>query len=386
MNIAWPHRLRSRLRSFEGIVTAVAAAVSVLFIVVLLTSPRPDGANPVSFAMETTLCVAAGFSGRWPIQAGVATMILQASLLLFPHLDSTFACLTALLPIASLSALGRWRAGALFSLIFLTLSSIGETQGSPAPTTTQVAYGVREWLFVVAMVWLTTFGFHQLQRALQREYAAQVDKQRRIIARQLHDTAAQSLGRISLISGSAEDTDLAPESRKTLQEVGELARSAADDLDAMLVALRDEDIDLASVFHEHITLDEALTQAADSLRRHGFSPVILNGLGNFTVAPAVQDCLIAGVRESAQNIAKHGEPETCTLRLSIASDFRTVALTATNRTSGLHNRPTVGGHGLVGVRERATILNGKFTSTRSPVDHNLWLTSLTLPLRGDLHE
>ncbi|AXE39285.1 hypothetical protein JS278_02133 [Acidipropionibacterium virtanenii] len=365
----------------------VVGAISALFVVTYLANPPRDGESVPGFILELAMCAAAGFTGSWLVQAGTLTMTLQASLLLFPDLDSSFAYLSALLPIASASTLGRWRAGVVFSSMFMVSSAVSETQGGPPPILTQVILSTCGWLSIVGLVWATAFGVHQLNAWLNRKYATALDDQRRTIARQLHDTAAQSLGRISLISestGAAEN--LNPTIRDALHEIGILARTASEDLDAMLEALRHSNTSLDTAFEEAISLEEAFLSGAANLKHEGFTPLVLNALGQMTIPPAYHDCLVAGIREVSRNIAKHGAPGTCTLHLSIDERRDNVTFTATNRIAEHRRAPATGGHGLIGVKERATILHGTFTSERSSHDQEIWLTSLTLPLRGRTHD
>lgn len=311
-------------------------------------------------------------------------MILRAALLIFPDADSTFACLPALLPIAGASALGRWRVGAVFTLLYIGSSAIGETQGTPAQTPRQVLLATCGWAFAVALVWLATFGFHLLNRALTKKYGALADEQRRTIARQLHDTAARSLGRISLIAESAavtHDTD----DPHILRHVAALARDASADLDAMLVALRTQETDLVAAFHERFTIQEAFQAAARSLIDQGFSPVVLNSSTHASLRPEIHECLVAAIRESSRNIAKHGAQGPCTLRLAASQDHGSLVLTSTNQIGRHRSGAGVGGHGLTGLGERLAILNGRLVSGRSPENPDLWLTSVTLPLKEDDH-
>lgn len=367
--------------------TAVAAAIAILFIAVLMTAPPRHGAEVAPFALEIALCTAAAFSGRWPLLAGCVAMAFQGALLLFPGTDSTFATLAGLLPVASCSALGRWRSGASLTLAYLTLSCIAETRAVPPQSLRRVVFATFGWAFILSLTWLTTFGFHQLQRALKYKYASQRQQQQQIIARQLHDTALQSLSRISLIAASADaSAQPDPNIRGSLEKVGDLARATADDLNEILIALRDPDPDLDSAFLKHSPLQEVLDSAAESLRGDGFQPVVVGSATGLALSPACHGCLVAGIREAARNIAKHGAPGICTLRLTVNAERRSVTFTAANQLATGRQESRVGGHGLIGMRERVAILNGRFSSMRSTSDPTTWLTSLSLPIGGDSHD
>lgn len=363
----------------------MSTSIGGLFIVVILAL-HPDYQGN-SFPLELALCVASGLSGWRPVSAGAAALAIRASMLLaLPDAMSTSVSVVVLLTVACASALGRWRAAAIFCLGYVAVSAASVPLEPPAGTFTDVIRTVVGSTFTAALVWLSTFGFHQLRIVLDHRHEQQSTEQRRVIARQLHDTAAQSLGRISVIAEAGRHArDLAPAAADRFERIVNLAQSAGEDLDAMLLALRDGNSELSDAFSETISLEEAAEQAAEALRSEGFTPLTICDNAAATLSPVGRDCLVAVIREFSRNISKHGTAGPCTLRVEVSRPHQVITITTTNQRSSGLRRPRPGGRGITGLRERVTILGGHLTSAPSPSDPTIWLASATIRLEEGSH-
>lgn len=67
------------------------------------------------------------------------------------------------------------------------------------------------------------------------------------------------------------------------------------------------------------------------------------------------------LQEALTNAARHGAGS---VRVEISYDEDTVRITVTNPVSGPRDTRAGGGHGLIGMRERATLLGGALETAR----------------------
>ena len=190
----------------------------------------------------------------------------------------------------------------------------------------------------------------ELRAAREREAVA---RGRADIARELHDVVAHH---VSLIAVRAATTpyqlaDVSPAAAAVFDEIAVRARTALDELRAVLGVLRDPD---AVTPHAPQPGLADLPEFVDRMRADGMQ-VTLDIAGHPEASAAVQLCCYRVVQEALTNAARHagGSPVDVVLRYDAAD----VAVTITNRLPGpkVASRP---GFGLVGMRERVTALGG----------------------------
>ena len=199
------------------------------------------------------------------------------------------------------------------------------------------------------------------QEDLQRLSARLVDAQeqeRRSLARELHDEVGQALTAIKMSVGVAmRSAERDERSRTALED----ARSIAENT---LHAVRD----LSQLLHPSMLDDFGLPETLRAYLR-GFSErsgvrthLTLEGLSNRLPADA-EVCVYRIVQEAMTNVARHSGATTCAvtvtreagrLRLTIEDDGRGIELTAPDQA------PASRGLGLIGMRERAQALAGRF--------------------------
>jgi signal transduction histidine kinase len=210
------------------------------------------------------------------------------------------------------------------------------------------------------------------QRAFRREQGvrllARVDaldaaaEERRRIAREVHDIVGHALNAVVLQAGGARrvlDKD-PPLARELIESVESTGRDAFRDLDAAL-GLVDSSPDLAP---GRSIAD--LPDLVGALRRAGLD-VSLTIRGDPRPLPRlVEWSAFRIVQEALTNVVKHNddaharvevgyEPET--LALVVTNDSWSDARAANEGRNG-HGEPT-GGRGVVGMRERASVLGGQ---------------------------
>jgi signal transduction histidine kinase len=195
------------------------------------------------------------------------------------------------------------------------------------------------------------------------------------LARELHDSIGHALSVTVLQAGAARqllDTDPAF-ADKALGAIEETGRRALEDLERMLLLLRDSPEPAAP--RPGLAQMQSLV---DSTRAAG-ARVELSVLGTLdAVPPVISREGYRIVQESLTNVLRHAGPVPVDVAVSVGTE--SVELTVLNGTgsSGEPLRRTGGGSGLRGMRERAALLGGE--ATAGPHDGN-WRVHVRLPLR-----
>ena len=193
------------------------------------------------------------------------------------------------------------------------------------------------------------------RRDAERERALAVAEERARIARDLHDSAAHAISVIAVRAGAARLRH-AREPERTLaalQAVEDLARQTVEQLDQLVGTLRDPDrpegvvappVGLAS-------LDTLITH-----HRAAGQPVTVEVTGAAQPLGAAADQAAYRIlQEALTNAARHG---TGGVRVALGYTDTAVDITVTNLANGGGAGRTGGGHGLIGMRERATLAGG----------------------------
>lgn len=194
------------------------------------------------------------------------------------------------------------------------------------------------------------------------------EEERRRVARELHDHVGQFLTAMIMRLGSAEAIaaggECPPGLRKGLEELQDLASRTVDDVRRITVDLRPSVLDdmglvpalswYAEVFlgPAGITVDQAADGLHDRLPAH------------------VEVAVFRIVQEAFTNIIKHARASAVTLRLARADGTLTglvrdngAGFDASAALGGRRGRASVG---LLGMRERATLLGGALAITSAP--------------------
>ncbi|MEV4427404.1 sensor histidine kinase [Streptomyces sp. NPDC049602] len=203
--------------------------------------------------------------------------------------------------------------------------------------------------------------------------AEAVAAERLRIARELHDVIAHSIGVIAIQAGVGRrviETQPA-EARNALATIETTSRETLAGLRRTLGALRGAADDGRPAPRDPAPGLADLERLAASTADAGVR-VTLRHLGNPDVSlpPEVDLAAYRIVQESLTNVVRHAATSTCrvtverrtdTLLVEIADDGR--GTTAPTRTPGAD---PAGGYGLVGMRERATLLGGSLSAGPRP--------------------
>jgi signal transduction histidine kinase len=205
-------------------------------------------------------------------------------------------------------------------------------------------------------------------RALRADRDAECERrlavadERARIARDLHDSAGHAINVIAVRAGAArmrhhEDPE---RSRAALEAIEEIARETVGEIDQIVGALRDpaaEDgeplppprlASLQTLVAQHSAAGLDVAVATEG------SPRPLGGAVDLAAYRILQEALT--------NAARHGGG---TARVELAFGEKALRLTVSNPAPNGAARPTAGGHGLIGMRERATLLGGSLETDRT---------------------
>ncbi|MEV0841500.1 histidine kinase [Actinocatenispora sera] len=218
----------------------------------------------------------------------------------------------------------------------------------------------------------------QLARLTELDHRAAVAAERAAMARELHDVIAGHLTAIAV--GSAAALRVAGDSAPALREAVQLARDNSvqglTEMRAMIGLLRESGADEPSVTRPGLAGVAQLVDAA------GLAVTLHDQLteADRTALPTAVD--LAGyriVQEALTNALKHAGPGPVEVRLGRTAAAVTVQVESP--LAGADRDPAVpgSGAGLIGMRERATLLGG--TLTAGP-DGTRWAVRASLPLRA----
>ncbi|MCM4082415.1 sensor histidine kinase [Paractinoplanes hotanensis] len=251
-----------------------------------------------------------------------------------------------------------------------------------------VAATVVDLLGYAAVVWAAALSvrFYRQQRVTAEERRRNTEREReqltRIavaeerarIARELHDIVAHSLSVIVLQANGGEyafehDPGRA---REALRTIGATGRDALEEIRQLVRILRGDGDDQPGGDHAVASVVERARAAgvAVDLVVDGSAPEVPGG-----VALAVYRI----VQESLTNTLKHAGPApAATVRVTYRAGA--VELEVTDTGAGGMTAPA-GGHGLVGMRERATLYGGTFDA--GPSLAGGWRVRARIPLAGE---
>jgi signal transduction histidine kinase len=212
--------------------------------------------------------------------------------------------------------------------------------------------------------------------------AEAVAAERLRIARELHDVIAHSIGVIAIQAGVGRrviETQPA-EARNALATIETTSRETLAGLRRTLGALRGAAADGRPAPRDPAPGLADLERLAASTADAGVR-VALRHLGNPDVSlpPEVDLAAYRIVQESLTNVVRHAATSTCRVTVERRTDTLLVEITDDGR--GTTGTDPAGGYGLVGMRERATLLGGSLSAGPRP-GGGFHVTAL-LPLPAD---
>jgi signal transduction histidine kinase len=213
---------------------------------------------------------------------------------------------------------------------------------------------------------------HELER--ERRLASAEERAR--IARDLHDSVGHAINVIVVRAGAARVRhDQDPErSRSALEGIEEIARQTAAEIDQIVGALREPEWGngMTTAPLGVASLESLTAQHAED----GLEVVVVTAGSSRRLRPAVDLAAYRILQEALTNAARHGTGPAH-VELAFGESALDVAITNPMRSAG--GPWASGGHGLIGMRERATLLGGSFESDRRD---GTFCVRARLPYRG----
>jgi signal transduction histidine kinase len=199
----------------------------------------------------------------------------------------------------------------------------------------------------------------QVQRDALRRVVAGQELERRRLARELHDETGQALTSILLGLRAVEETDSAEEMRAATSDLRELVVGTLQDVRRLAVQLRPKALDDFGLAAALERLAQTFSEATD------MQVEIAAQLGEERLPAEVETTLYRIVQEALTNIVKHAEAA----RVSILLVRRSTTATVVIEDDGKGFDPEevrAGGLGLIGMRERVELHDGRLTIESTP--------------------
>ncbi len=392
---------RAQVRPGRPVLLDAAAALA--FLLLELTAALPVIRDRAPSATEATLLVftfaAVALRSRRPVPALALTTAGAACVLVLQG-DVTLVVIAPLLALYSAAVRSDRRTTVLAWAV--TAAVLPLTGALGAPEFTLETLPLLPWTAVVAAVGdgvrnRRAYLAAVEERAVRAERSREQEARRRVaeervrIARELHDVVAHHIAVVSVQAGVAQHL-LTTQPAAAVEALAHVRRSAGavlEELGDILSVLREPGEPASSAPAPGLARLDALV---DSFAAAGLE-VEWSLRGTPRALPATVDLVAYRVLEEAlTNALKHG---TGTARLSIEHQPSSVALRVLNDVPALvsagsrpppaHHRPhtsagTGTGHGLIGMRERASAVGG--TLTAEPVPGSGFCVIAELPVRS----
>jgi signal transduction histidine kinase len=219
-------------------------------------------------------------------------------------------------------------------------------------------------------------GLLERERDLQAREAVVAERER--IARELHDVIAHDVSLMVIHAGAAQRVmnDHPAEAGEALTLIQDSGRRAVDELYLLLGMLRDDGQDLAP--------QRGLSAVEELVAEVGRSgiPIELRITGERRdLGSALEVSAYRLVQEALTNVLKHAGGSRTLVELAYGPAQLTVRVADDGTGAADSPAATSGGHGLLGMRERARMFGGSFDAGRRP--NGGWLMTAVLPVAAD---
>ena len=192
------------------------------------------------------------------------------------------------------------------------------------------------------------------EMATRENFARQEERDR--IARDMHDTLSHRLSMIAVYAGGlAYRKDLDPEeTRKSARTIRDEAEAAVGDLREALHSLRSEGrIDPREGVESLVERSHQAGMEVEVRYQAGAGPQSLEELSTMA-----GHALNRAVQEGLTNARKHAPGEPVTITIAALADALSITMANPTAQAGEKGSGNSGGYGIVGMRERASVVGG----------------------------
>jgi signal transduction histidine kinase len=341
----------------------------------------------VALLLVAAACLVLAVKRRYP----VTVLLLSAAFAVaysFPRNENGAVVVAPIIALFTVAQVVPFRRAALLAAVTLAALMGATAASNPFNPTGGGFY------LIVAMVAATLFGGYavsnrrayvaSIQARVDEEAKRRVDEERLRIARELHDVVAHSMATISVQAAVAErvlavnPTAVA----EALRSIRGASRDGLRDLRAILAVLRQADEG------EPVEPEPGLAQLDALIGRVGQAglPVTVRREGApRPLPPGVDLAAYRIIQESVTNVFRHAGPATATVLLRYDESALRIEVADTGR--GLAPAESAGtGHGIIGMRERATAVGGTLEAGSDPGGGYRVVAVLPLPTEPEALE
>jgi signal transduction histidine kinase len=195
------------------------------------------------------------------------------------------------------------------------------------------------------------------EREAERERRLAAAEERTRIARDLHDSAGHAINVILVQAGAArllakQDPE---RSRAALETIEEVARETLGEIDQLVRALREDDLsgETSATVEPPLCL-AAIDTLAGRHRTAGLAVSVREHGSRRPLSPGLDQAAYRILQEALTNAARHGNGSA---EVEITFGSSSLELAVSNPTDP-DSAAGAAGHGIVGMRERASLLGG----------------------------
>ncbi|WP_241661437.1 sensor histidine kinase [Thermomonospora catenispora] len=363
-----------------------APLTGLALVVAALAELAPHGVPPVSVAGGFAVAATAPLVWRREFPRPMAAIVLSAfaagllsgQTLLFTTAFAALYTLYALGRLLSRQETGALAVGAVATVgvIYLAAGSLDEVPWPAALVAVLAAIGLGEARRTVEGAERTEAeAAERTSRTLTRLSAVQreqaVMRERARIARELHDVVAHSVSMIAVQAETAPYTmtDLSPQARQGFEEIARTAREALVEMRRLLGVLRAD----AGAGPPESAPQPRLDRLPELIEQHrnagGNAELEVRGDPR-TLSTTVELSAYRIVQEALTNVRRHAPGADVRVELAYLNDRLAIrvqdsganAPTMVLNPSRPDGRDGPGGHGIIGMQERATMLGGRFSA------------------------
>ncbi|MFE9437842.1 sensor histidine kinase [Streptomyces sp. NPDC006602] len=327
---------------------------------------------PLSLVLMTLGAAALVFRRRAPmtVLALTGTVSLVEAVTGDPRAPVAMSAVIALYTVASTTDRPTtWRVG----LLTMTVLTGASMLAGPLPWYAQENLAIFAWTGIGAtagdavrsrraFVHAIRERAERAERTREEEARRRVAEERLRIARDLHDVVAHHIALVNVQAGvAAHVMDKRPDQAKeALAHVREASRSALNELRATVGLLRQSG-DPEAPTEPAPGLDR-LDELVGTFRSAGLRIEVARADNGTTLPAAVGLAAYRVIQEALTNVQKHAGTEA-KAEVSVVRVGPNVEITVLDNGAGEdHDPETVGGHGLLGMRERVNALRGTLTT------------------------
>jgi signal transduction histidine kinase len=183
-------------------------------------------------------------------------------------------------------------------------------------------------------------------------------------ARELHDETLQELGALNVMLASAHGTGRPDKIQDAVERSLEQLGSSISTLQSLITELRPASLDELGV---KPALEGLVRRASDRFGLKvdaNFDLAYDGGRAPSRLLGEIESTVYRLVQEAINNVVKHAEAET--LQVEVVEANGSVVLTIRDDGSGFETRRPGGGFGLVGMRERVELVDGRLVIDSTP--------------------